>query len=118
MNQLSDVTPSDDTTQPQNGGDGQGSGDSSDDGQGSSDNTMSDSDFEDIMDYLDGKTDAMGGGDDTPTGGNGMNIDNVPENMPGTETSEDNTSSKSSVQLSDMDKKIYLKRRLRNKRNS
>ena len=55
MNQLSDVTPSDDTTQPQNGGDGQGSGDSSDDGQGSSDNTMSDSDFEDIMDYLDGK---------------------------------------------------------------
>ena len=110
MNQLSDVTPSDDTTQPQNGGDGQGSGDSSDDGQGSSDNTMSDSDFEDIMDYLDGKTDAMGGSDDTPTGGNGMNIDNVPENMPGTETSEDNTSSKSSVQLSDRQKDLLKKK--------
>ena len=110
MNQLSDITPSDDTTQPQNGGDGQGSGDGSDDGQGSSDNTMSDSDFEDIMDYLDGKTDAMGGGDDNPTGGNGMNIDNVPENMPGTETSEDNTPSKSSVQLSDRQKDLLKKK--------
>ena len=110
MSQLSDVTLSDNTTQPQNGGDGQGSGDSSDDGQGSSDNTMSDSDFEDIMDYLDGKTDAMGGGDDTPTGGNGMNIDNVPENMSGTETSEDTTSSKSSVQLSDRQKDLLKKK--------
>jgi len=110
MSQLSDATLSDNTTQPQNGGDGQGSGDSSDDGQGSSDNTMSDSDFEDIMDYLDGKTDAMGGGDDTPTGGNGMNIDNVPENMSGTETSEDTTSSKSSVQLSDRQKDLLKKK--------
>ena len=38
---------SDDTTEPQKGGDGEGSGDSSNDGQGSSDNTMSDEDFND-----------------------------------------------------------------------
>jgi len=99
----------DETQEPQNGG--EGSGDSSNDGQESSDNTMSDSDFQDIMDYLDGKTDAMGGGDDTPTGGNGMNIENLPDNMEGEKsTDSSDTKSQPSVQLSDRQKDLLKKK--------
>ena len=102
---------SDDTQEPQNGGEGNGSGDTSNDGQDSSDNTMSDSDFQDIMDYLDGKTDAMGGGDDTPTGGNGMNVENLPDNMEGKESNDtSDTKSESSVQLSDRQKQLLKKK--------
>ena len=102
---------SNDTQEPQNGGEGNGSGDNSNDGQDSSDNTMSDSDFQDIMDYLDGKTDAMGGGDDTPTGGNGMNIENLPDNMEGKEsTDSSDTKSQPSVQLSDRQKQLLQKK--------
>ena len=102
---------SDDTQEPQNGGEGNGSGDTSNDGQDSSDNTMSDSDFQDIMDYLDGKTDAMGGGDDTPTGGNGMNVENLPDNMEGKESNDtSDTKSEPSVQLSDRQKQLLKKK--------
>ena len=102
---------SNNTQEPQNGGEGNGSGDSSNDGQDSSDNTMSDSDFQDIMDYLDGKTDAMGGGDDTPTGGNGMNVENLPDNMEGKEsTDSSDTKSQPSVQLSDRQKQLLQKK--------
>ena len=99
----------DENGEPQKGGNGEGSDDSSNDGQGSSDNTMSDEDFEDIMDYLDGKTDSMGGGDDTPTGGNGMNVENLPDNMDGKPSSGD-SKSQSSVQLSDRQKQLLKKK--------
>ena len=91
---------SQDQTQTQTNG---GNGDSSDD-------TMSDDDFQDMMDYLDGKTDTMGGGDDTPTGGNGMNVENLPENMEGTPSESSDTKSESSIKLSDRQKDLLKKK--------
>ena len=99
---------SDDTTEPQKGGDGEGSGDSSDDGQGSSDNTMSDEDFNDLMDSV-GKSPMAGGSDNTPTGGNGMDVNNLPDNMDGKPSSGD-SKSKSSVELSDRQKQLLKKK--------
>ena len=109
LSNMNDAEVYDENGEPQKGGNGEGSDDSSNDGQGSSDNTMSDEDFEDIMDYLDGKTDAMGGGDDTPTGGNGMNVENLPDNMDGKPSSGD-SKSQSSVQLSDRQKQLLKKK--------
>ena len=60
----------------------------------------------------------MGGGDDTPTGGNGMNVDNVPDNVDG-KLKRVRIILLLNLQFNfQIDKKIYLKRRLRNKRNS
>ena len=42
----------------------------------------------------------VGGGDDTPIGGNGMNVENLSDNMDGKPSSGD-SKSQSSVQLSD-----------------
>ena len=84
MNDVSDG--GDETPQPQKGGEGEGSDGSSDDGQGSSDNTMSDEDFNDLMDSV-GKSPINGGSDETPTGGGGMDVDNLPDNMDGTKSS-------------------------------
>ena len=64
----------DETPQPQKGGEGEGSGESSDDGQGSSDDsTMSDEEFEEFSNNILNGTSPMGGSDETPTGG-GMNV--------------------------------------------
>ena len=74
LGNLNNVNPSDDfLKEPQKGGDSEGS-DSSDDGQGSSDNTMSDEDFNDLMDSI-GKSPMTGDSNDTTTGGNGMYVD-------------------------------------------
>ena len=96
---------SDDTTEPQKGGDGEGSGDSSDDGQGSSDNTMSDEDFNDLMDSV-GKSPMTGDSNDTPTGGSGMDVENLPDNFEGGKESKDNSKSESSVKLTDRQKSL------------
>ena len=107
MNDLSDG--GDETPQPQKGGEGEGSDGSSDDGQGSSDNTMSDEDFNDLMDSV-GKSPINGGSDETPTGGGGMDVDNLPDNMDGTKSSSSDSKSKSSVQLSDRQKELLKKK--------
>jgi hypothetical protein len=92
---------------PQDGESGDGS--SSDDGEGTSSQGMSDEDFNDLMDSV-GKSPIGGGSDDTPTGGNSMNVDNVPEGMSGKETKDDSKST-SSVQLTDR-QKVLLKKKI------
>ena len=96
---------SDDTTEPQKGGDGEGSGGSSDDGQGSSDNTMSDEDFNDLMDSV-GKSPMTGDSNDTPTGGSGMDVENLPDNFEGGKEAKDDSKSESSVKLTDKQKQL------------
>ena len=55
------------------------------------------------------KQTSMGGGDDTPIGGNGMNVENLPDNMDGKPSSGD-SKSQSSVQLSDRQKQLLKKK--------
>ena len=102
---------SDDTTEPQKGGEGEGSDGSSDDGQGSSDNTMSDEDFNDLMDSV-GKSPMTGDSDDTQMGGSGMNVENLPDNFEGGKESKDDSKSESSVKLTENQKQL-LKSKIR-----
>ena len=105
LGNLNNVNPSDDfLKEPQKGGDSEGS-DSSDDGQGSSDNTMSDEDFNDLMDSI-GKSPITGDSNDTPTGGNGMDVENLPDNLDNGKQSKDDTKSESSVKLTDKQKDL------------
>jgi len=105
LGNLNNVNPSDDfLKEPQKGGDSEGS-DSSDDKQGSSDNTMSDEDFNDLMDSI-GKSPMTGDSNDTPTGGNGMDVENLPDNLDNGKQSKDDTKSESSVKLTDKQKDL------------
>ena len=113
MNSMADVPSDDNTIEPQKGGEGQ-SNDSdeqgSDDGQGgSSDNTMSDEDFNDLMDSV-GESPMGGDSDDSPTGGGGMDIGNMPDGMSGGKSSNDTSPSKSSVQLTERQKQLLKKK--------
>jgi hypothetical protein len=107
---IADDNIGDETSQPQKGGQGEGSGESSDNGQGSSDNTMSDEEFEEFSNNILNGTSPMGGSDEAPTGGSGMNVENLPDNMDGGKLTEDNSPSKSSVQLSDRQKDLLKKK--------
>jgi len=101
----------DETPQPQKGGEGEGSGESSDNGQGSSDDsTMSDEEFEEFSNSILNGTDLSGGSDDTPTGGGGIDVQNLPDNFEGGKPTDDNSPSKSSVQLSDRQKDLLKKK--------
>ena len=101
----------DETPQPQNGGEGEGSGESSDDGQGSSDNTMSDEEFEEFANnILNGESPMGGDSDESPTGGNGMDVGNLPQNMDGGKPSSSDSKPQSSVQLSDRQKDLLKKK--------
>ena len=112
LGNLNNVNPSDEfLKEPQKGGEGEGSGDSSDDGQGSSDNTMSDEDFNDLMDSV-GKSPMTGDSNDTPTGGSGMNVENLPDNFEGGKESKDDSKSESSVKLTENQKQL-LKSKIR-----
>ena len=105
LGNLNNVNPSDDfLKEPQKGGDSEGN-DSSDNGEGSSDNTMSDEDFNDLMDSI-GKSPMTGDSNDTPTGGNGMDVENLPDNLENGKQSKDDTKSESSVKLTDKQKDL------------
>ena len=80
----------------------------SDDGQGGSSEGMSDDDFNDLLESI-GESPMSGDSDDTPTGGNSMDVGNLPDNMEGKPT-EDNSKSKSSVQLTDKQKDLLKKK--------
>jgi hypothetical protein len=98
-----------DNQDPQNGGDDSSSTEQgSDEGQGGSDNQMSDEDFNEMLKSI-GESPMSGDKDDTPTGGNSMDVGNLPDNMEG-KPSEDNSKSKSSVQLSDRQKDLLKKK--------
>jgi hypothetical protein len=77
-------------------------------GDGSSDEGMSDEDFNDLLESI-GESPIGGGTDDTPTGGNSMSVDNVPDGMSGEETKDDSKST-SSVQLTDIQKDLLKKK--------
>ena len=94
---------------PQKGGEGEGSDDSSNDGQGSSDSTMSDEEFEEFSDSILNGDVPSGGSDDSPTGGGGIDVQNLPDNMDG-KPSDGDSKSKSSVQLSDRQKDLLKKK--------
>ena len=100
----------DETPQPQKGGEGEGSGESSDNGQSSSDDsTMSDEEFEEFSNSILNGDVPSGGSDDTPTGGGGIDVSNLPDNVDGKPSSGD-SKSKSSVQLSDRQKDLLKKK--------
>ena len=106
LNNMNDVNPSDEfLPEPQKGGEGKGSDGSSDDGQSSSDNTMNDEDFNDLMDSV-GKSPMTGDSNDTPTGGSGMDVENLPDNFEGGKESKDDSKSDSSVKLTDRQKSL------------
>ena len=72
---------------------------------------MTDEEFEDFSNSMNGSAPA-GGGDDTPTGGSGMDVDNMPDNLGGTpsdSTSKD-TKSVEKVKLSDRQKDLLKKK--------
>jgi hypothetical protein len=96
--------------EPQKGGEGEGTDGSSDNGQDSSDNTtMSDEEFEEFSNnILNGNT-PSGGSDEAPTGGGGIDVQNLPDNVDGKPSSGD-SKSQSSVQLSDRQKDLLKKK--------
>jgi hypothetical protein len=72
---------------------------------------MTDEEFEDFSNSMNGSAPA-GGGDDTPTGGGGMDVENMPDDMGGTpsdSTSKD-TKSVEKVKLSDRQKDLLKKK--------
>jgi hypothetical protein len=109
LNNINQPT-TDDTQEPQNeNGDGSSSDEQgSDDGNGGSSEGMSDDDFNDLLESI-GESPIGGDKDETPTGGNGMSISNLPDNMEG-KPSEDNSPSTNSVQLSDKQKELLKKK--------
>jgi len=95
--------------QPQKGGEGQGTDGSSDD------STMSDEEFEEFSNSILNGDVPSGGSDDSPTGGGGIDIQNLPDNMNG-KLSDGDSKSKSSVQLSDRQKDLLKKKIERQKK--
>jgi len=71
---------------------------------------MTDEEFEDFSNSMNGSAPA-GGGDDTPTGGGGMDVENTPDDMgtPSDSTSKD-TKSTEKVKLSDRQKDLLKKK--------
>jgi len=95
----------------QKGGEGEGTDGGSDDGQSSSDDsTMSDEEFEEFSNSILNGEVPSGGSDDSPTGGGGMDIGNLPDNMDGKKSSSSDSKSKSSTQLSDKQKDLLKKK--------
>ena len=102
----------DDSQEPQNeNGDGSSSDEQgSDDGSGGSSEGMSDEDFNELLESI-GESPMSGDSDDTQSGGNSMDVGNMPDGMEGT-PSEDTSDSKpqNSVQLSDKQKELLKKK--------
>ena len=102
----------DDSQEPQNeNGDGSSSDEQgSDDGNGGSSEGMSDDDFNELLESI-GESPMSGDSDDTQSGGNSMDVANMPDGMEGT-PSEDTSDSKpqNSVQLSDKQKELLKKK--------
>ena len=81
--------------------------DGSDEGDGgSSDGTMSDEEFEEFSNEILGKSPMSGDSNDTSSGGSGMNVSNLPDNLDGGKPTEGDSKPKSSVQLTDRQKSL------------
>jgi hypothetical protein len=114
LSNLPIASPSDDEN-----GNGQGQGESGDgDSQGNpsgESREMSDEEFEDFTNDMMGSS-PMGGGsyDENPTGGSGMNVENLPDNFEGS-NSKSKSDKDSSVKLSDKQKEL-LKKKIQNQK--
>jgi len=100
-------------------GAGSGNGDQNEDNQpqnsegnggGSDSGTMSDEEFEDFSNNILNGQSPMSGGDENPTGGNGMNIENLPDNMDGGSPSSSDSKETDKVQLTDRQKELLSKK--------
>jgi len=102
--------PTTDDNQQQDGKGNESSSDEqgSDDGNGGSSQGMSDDDFNDLLESI-GESPMGGDKDETPTGGNSMDVDNLPDNVE-SKPSEDKSPSTNSVQLSDRQKDLLKKK--------
>ena len=107
MNSLNDVitdTKNPPNLKPQKTTD---STDGSDEGDGgSSDGTMSDEEFEEFSNEILGKSPMSGDSNDTSSGGSGMNVSNLPDNLDGGKPTKGDSKPKSSVQLTDRQKSL------------
>jgi len=79
-------------------------------GGGSDSGTMSDEEFEEFSNNILNGTSPMGGGDENPTGGNGMNVENLPDNMSGGSPSSSDSKETDKVQLTDKQKELLQKK--------
>ena len=72
---------------------------------------MTDEEFEDFSNGMNGSA-PSGGGDDTPTGGSGMNVDNMPDEMGGNPSNSSSKGGKEveKVKLSDRQKDLLQKK--------
>ena len=111
LSSLSDVITDDDTSSNQKPQKTKDNTDGSDEGDGGSgDGTMSDEEFEEFSNEVLGNSPMSGDSDETPSGGDGMDVTNLPSNMEGGKPSQDNSKQKSSVQLSDRQKELLKKK--------
>jgi hypothetical protein len=114
LSNLPVTPPSDDENGNEQGQGESGDGDSQGNSSGES-REMSDEEFEDFTNDLMGSS-PMGGGlsDETPTGGSGMNVENLPDNFEASD-SKSKTTKDSSVKLSDKQKEL-LKKKIQNQK--
>ena len=89
-------------------------------GQGAGSNEpreMTDDEFEDFSNGMNGSAPMSGDMDSQPTGGNGMEVDNLPENMEGGKPTDSSKGGKETekVQLSDRQKDL-LKKKIENQK--
>jgi len=74
---------------------------------------MNDDEFDQLSDYLDGKVDSMSSDDSQqPTGGGGMNVENMPNDVSGTPSDSNSNGSESDekVKLTDRQKDLLKKK--------
>src|SRR5210317_357246 len=74
---------------------------------------MNDDEFDQLSDYLDGKVDSMSSDDSQqPTGGGGMNVENMPNDVSGTpsDSNSNRTESDEKVKLTDRQKDLLKKK--------
>ena len=83
-------------------------------GAGSSDGTreMTDEEFEDLSNSINGSSPMSGDMDSQPTGGSGMDVQNLPQNMEGGKPTDSSKSGKETekVQLTDRQKELLQKK--------
>ena len=92
--------------QPQNGNDGNGSDEPRE---------MTEDEFDDLMNSVDGES-PTGGSDESPTGGGGMELDNVPDDMGTPSDSNDDDGGTEKVKLTDRQKEL-LKKKIQKQRD-
>ena len=109
LSNLPKASSSDDETQNGNGDGETGHGDPQE-GSSSGTREMSDEEFDDFSNGIDG-TSPMGGGssEENPTGGSGMSVGNLPDNIQGSDTNSQSPKD-SSVKLSDKQKELLKKK--------